>query len=275
MDQDSGKFLSQVCYVDFDANFQTIQHVSNQAVLPLGELGCFDEHGIFPLNVVRVGDRVYGYTCGWSRRHAVSVETGIGLAISHDDGATFTRLGPGPVLSSSLHEPCLVGDGFVKFFAGRFHMWYIYGRPWKQFANSSEAERIYKIAHATSDDGVQWTRSAIESLIDDSIGDDECQALPTVIENDGRYHMYFCYRYASDFRTNPDRGYRLGYAYSDDLASWTRDDANVGIHRSTDPTDWDHEMMCYPHVFRFQDKLYLLYNGNAFGRHGFGLAVAE
>ena len=33
------------------------------------------------------------------------------------------------------------------------------------------------------------------------------------------------------------------------------------------------EMQCYPHLFECDQKIYLLYNGNEFGRHGFGLAV--
>ena len=34
-------------------------------------------------------------------------------------------------------------------------------------------------------------------------------------------------------------------------------------------------MQCYPHVFECDGKVYLLYNGNEFGRHGFGLARLE
>jgi len=38
---------------------------------------------------------------------------------------------------------------------------------------------------------------------------------------------------------------------------------------------FDSEMVCYPFVFVREDKRYLLYNGNAFGREGIGLAVYE
>ena len=34
-------------------------------------------------------------------------------------------------------------------------------------------------------------------------------------------------------------------------------------------------MMCYPFLFSDENKHYLLYNGNDFGRFGFGLAVLE
>ncbi|HEY5774234.1 MAG TPA: hypothetical protein VIS75_16465, partial [Chitinophagaceae bacterium] len=63
------------------------------------------------------------------------------------------------------------------------------------------------------------------------------------------------------------------YAYSDDLRSWQRDDDNAGLDVSNE--GWDSEMLCYPHIFSCDEKIYLLYNGNEFGRFGFGLAVLE
>ena len=274
-DPSDGKFLSHVAFVDFDWDLKSIIRVSSEPVMALGRLGSFDQHGIFPFNVLPVGDKVYAYTCGWSRRVGVSVETGIGLAISDDHGTTFTRFGDGPILSASLHEPCLVGDGFVRCFGKAFHMWYIFGHPWRQYEECSEPDRIYKIAHATSPDGIRWKKTGGTQLISSVLGDDECQALPTVIEAGGRFHMYFCYRHASDFRENPDRAYRIGYAHSEDLVCWVRDDELAGIERSDSCEAWDGQMMCYPHVFQHRDRLYLLYNGNEFGRTGFGLAVAD
>ena len=126
-------------------NLRDIICVSNKMVIKLGGLGCFDEHGIFPMSIMRHGDAVYGYTCGWNRRVSVSVDTAIGLAIRHDDGLTFERSGDGPVLAASLYEPFLVGDGFVKFIAGVFHMWYIFGTGWNRFKSNSSPDRIYKI----------------------------------------------------------------------------------------------------------------------------------
>ena len=82
--------------------------------------------------------------------------------------------------------------------------------------------------------------------------------------------MVFCFRNATGFRNNKERGYRLGYAYSSDLINWTRADNEVGIEASEG--EWDSNMMCYPHLFHCNGKAYLLYNGNEFGRYGFGLA---
>lgn len=265
---DTGKFLSHVQYVDFDPAFRDIIDHSEHEVIPLGKLGTFDEHGIFPLSPVRVGDRVYGYTNGISRRVSVDVESGAGIAVSSDGGKTFQKLGDGPLLTASLYEPFLVGDPFVRVFKNKFHMFYLFGKKWSDATAQHPPERVYKIGHAVSDDGIAWER--LGGIISDKIDENECQALPTVIQLDGRYHMYFCYRSMVGFRTEKGKGYRLGYAWSDDLVTWTRDDDAGGIQLSQ--MGWDSEMMCYPNIFESNGTIYLLYNGNNFGRNGFGLA---
>lgn len=268
-----GQYLSFVTYADVDRQMRSVLRVADHSVMPLGGLGCFDEHGIFPLNVVRRDGAVRAYTCGWSRRVSVPVETAIGLAISRDEGQTFQRIGAGPLMGPVPDEPFLVGDPFVLFHDGLWRMWYIFGTGWTPPGGAERGPaRVYKIAYATSPDGCSWLRDG-QAIVADRLGTDECQALPTVFACDGRWHMYFCYRHATDFRTNPTRAYRLGYACSDDLRHWTRDDAAGGIDVSV--SGWDSEMQCYPHAFWCGDQVYMLYNGNAFGRSGFGVARLE
>jgi hypothetical protein len=265
----TGKFLSHIAYVDFDKNMQEMLDLSSHTVISLGGLGCFDEHGIFPVNVMPDGDRVLAYTTGWNRKVSVSADASIGLAISYDNGVTFEKHGKGPIMAASLNEPFLVADAFVAMYEGLYHMWYIYGTKWKKFVENEAPDRVYKIAYATSNDGVNWQRDG-RLIIEDKLNEDECQALPTVFELDGRYHMYFCYRQAHGFRTESDSAYRLGYAWSDDLLNWNRDDDSAGIAVAED--GWDSKMQCYPHTFKVDGKVYMLYNGNEFGRTGFGLA---
>lgn len=271
--ESDGKFLSHIAFVEMDKGLKEIIRVSSDTVIPLGGLGAFDEHGIFPINPLRVQDKIYAYTCGWSRRISVSVETSTGLAISHNEGLTFEKVGTGPVLSSSLHEPMLVGDSFVQFYDEQFHMWYIFGKKWIEASQNEPPARVYKIAHAVSANGIDWKKEEGKQIVADVLNENECQALPTVIKIGDTYHMYFCFRQSTDFRTNPARGYRIGYAFSKDLLNWTRDDERGGFRISTE--GWDAEMNCYPHIFSCDDKVYLLYNGNQFGKYGFGIAELQ
>lgn len=269
--KDHEKFLSHISYVDIDKDLNKIIDVSKKTVIELGDLGSFDEHGIFPMNVLKYENKLLAYTCGWNRRVSVSVDTSIGMAISYDNGVTFKKYGQGPIMTSSLNEPFLVGDPFVKIYDNKFHMWYIFGTQWKKYANESEPQRIYKIGHATSNDGIIWNKEN-KQLIDEKLID-ESQALPTIIKFKNMYHMFFCYRQSSDFRSNRNRSYRIGYAFSNDLINWIRDDSKCGLDVSQD--SWDSDMLCYPHVFECNNNIYILYNGNEFGRYGFGLARLE
>ena len=267
-----GKYLSHIAFVDFDKDLKNIIDISKHTVIELGGLGCFDEHGIFPVNVIRDGDRILAYTTGWNRKVSVSVDAAIGLAISHDDGLTFQKFGTGPVMAASLKEPFLVADAYVAKYSDCYHMWYIYGTKWKKFAESEPPDRVYKIAHAHSEDGISWRRDG-RHIIADKLNADECQALPTVFHRNGQYHLYFCYRQAHGFRNQSHNAYRIGYAYSSDLVNWQRNDDQAGIDVSD--SGWDSQMQCYPHTFELNGKIYMLYNGNEFGRHGFGLAVLD
>lgn len=272
-DPKNGKFLSHVAFVDMDKKFENIVKVADSTVIPLGELGTFDEHGIFPINLLKQGNEIFAYTCGWNRRSSVSVDTGVGFAKSTDGGLTFDKLGNGPILGPSINEPFLVGDAFVQKYSDTFHMWYMFGTQWQAYEAGSAPDRTYKIGHATSTDGINWLKEDGVQVIPDKLNADESMALPTVVEHNNQYHMLFCYRESSDFRNTSSRGYRLGYAVSNDLKNWQRDDEQVGIDVSDD--DWDSKMLCYPHLFKCDGKVYLLYNGNEFGRFGFGLAVLE
>lgn len=265
----NGKYVSCPQYVEFDKSFTRILRLSTGPVVELGRLGEFDEHGIFPINVLRHEGKVWAYTSGWSRCVSVSINMNIGLAISDNSGVSFKKHGHGgPVMAASVNEPFLIGDPFVQYLNGRFHMWYIFGSAWQRPAEGGDAERFYKITYATSEDGVNWARSG-NAIVENRLGD-ECQALPTVFHAGGRHHMYFCYRSAFDFRKNRSNAYRLGYAYSNDLKHWHRDDTQSGIDVTQGA--WDSDMMCYPNAFECDGTIYLLYNGNEFGRHGFGLA---
>lgn len=270
---DSNKFLSHVAFIDFSKDLKTVQGQNTDQVIPLGELGCFDEHGIFPFSPFSDRGNVSAYTCGWSRRVSVSVETSTGLCLSHNNGLTFEKFGAGPVLSNDMQEPCLVGDSFVRYFNGIYHMWYMFGERWVRETEASAPDRVYKIGHAVSDDGINWDRDH-RQIISDKLHENECQALPSVVYFNNQYHMVFCYRDVFGFRTDTEKAYRIGYAISEDLKYWERCDNNLGLSIGKSG-DWDSEMMCYPHLKVIEGRLILLYNGNKFGYEGFGAAVLE
>ncbi len=266
----NGQYVSFSAFVDLDRrNLFQILRVSQTPILELGGLGEFDEFGTYPVSVIRNGPEVWAYYAGWTRCESVPFNVAIGLAISKDGGTSFKKLGAGPVLSYSPDEPFVLSGPKVRRFNDIWYLWYIAGRKWKIV--DGRAEPVYKIRMATSADGLNWIKLNVD-LIENKLEEDEAQASPDVFFAEGKYHMFFCYRFSENYR-GKKQGYRIGYAHSLNLTDWVRDDSKVGIDISS--SGWDDEMISYPHVFDLDGGTYMAYLGNQVGRHGFGLAVLK
>jgi hypothetical protein len=264
---ESGQYVSHSAFVEFRRNdLREIVRVCEHPLLELGAPGTFDEFGTYFTSVIRKDGDVLAYYVGYTRCESVPFTIAIGAAISHDDGETFRKLGRGPVLPCTVNEPFFLTVPKIRRFGDRWFLWYSAGKKW--LANEGRPEPVYQIRMATSTDAMNWNRLD-RNIVACKLEDDECQASPDVFYFEDRYHMLFCYRYSLNYRCK-EGGYRIGYASSDDLVNWVRDDTQAGIGISEE--GWDSEMVSFPHVFELDGSLYLLYLGNQMGRYGFGLA---
>lgn len=143
-----------------------------------------------------------------------------------------------------------------------FNMWYGSTLTW----DAGNGEMLHVINHAYSADGHQWHRTGL--AVPFELGRAQAFSRPTVLINkSGDFEMWF------SFRGGADEKYRIGYAKSDNGKNWRLDLKNSGIDVS--PTGWDSEMIEYPFVFNHNGVRYMLYNGNGYGKTGFGLAVLD
>lgn len=246
-----------------------VLYVHDKPVLSLGKLGCFDDSGAMPSCIVNYKNKKYLYYIGWNIGVTVSYRNSIGLAVSDDGGLTFNRAYEGPVVDRTHLEPYFTASPYVIIDNGIWRMWYASCTGW--IIHNNRTEPLYQIKYAQSQDGIHWIRENVTCV--DYKFDKEANARPCVIKEDGIYKMWYCYRGSFDYRTNKEQSYRLGYAESNDGIAWTRKDEEVGIDRSED--GWDSEMMEYPYVYEHKSKKYMLYNGNGFGKSGFGYAILE
>ena len=266
----NGNYVSVSAYADFQrSDLTTLVRVCEHPLLSLGAAGTFDEFGAYFTSVIRKDADVLAYYVGYTRCESVPFTIGVGAAISKDGGNSFARLGAGPILPCSLDEPFFLTVPRIRKFEGRWYLYYSAGKRWLQ--TPKRPEPVYHIRMATSSDGLNWVKAG-RDLIECTIGRDECQACPDVFEYGGMYHMFFCYRSSTNYY-GKDGGYRLGYASSSNLIDWIRDDSKAGL--SISETGWDSEMVSFPHIFKLDGDIYLLYLGNQIGRHGFGLAQLE
>lgn len=271
-DPKTGQYVSHTAYVDVKKdNFLKIIEFAQKPIFELGATGTFDEFGTYPTSIQRHNGELVAYFGGWTRCSSVAFTVGIGKAYSYDDGKTFQKVGKGgPIIPYTPDEPFIISGPKIRRFNNKWYLFYIAGKKW--VIDSGVPEPVYRIRLAISDDGVNWTKVG-KDLIETKIEADEAQASPDVIFWNEKYHMFFCYRNSTNYRENK-RGYRIGYAYSDDLINWTRDDDRAGINISEDG-DFDNESIAYPHVFEMDGNLHMLYLGNQVGRFGFGWATLE
>lgn len=255
-------------YIDVEAdNPQNILYVHDQPILPLGEPGTFDDSGIMPSWLVNTTAGKRLYYIGWNLQVTVSYRLSIGLAISEDSGRSFRKYSAGPIADRGMDEPYFNTAPCVLLAKGKWRMWYVSCTGWG-FTNG-RPEPSYHVKYVESSDGIHWNRPGTVCID----YDDFTTAIgrPCVFEGDGLYKMLYSYRSVRDYRTDPRQSYRLGYAESKDGHLWTRKDDAVGIQRSE--TGWDSEMMEYCYIHRHGERTYLFYNGNGFGKTGFGYAV--
>jgi hypothetical protein len=266
-----GHNRSHTCYIDVEAgNPGHLLVEYPEPILPLGPLGAFDDCGIMPSWVVAVDDATrYLYYIGCTRRHTVPYHNSIGLAVSRNGGRTFTKLGAGPVFGLTLHEPYFASNPCVLITEEGWRCWYLSCIRWEMFAGV--AEPIYHIKYAESTDGITWRRAGKVAL--ELRPGEAGLARPSVLRGPDGYRMWYSYRKLADYRTDKNNSYRIGYAESADGVHWERQDDRAGIDVSE--TGWDAEMIAYPQVIAARGRLVLFYNGNSFGRSGFGYATLE
>ena len=259
---------SHPAYVEVDpSDPQRILRICETAVLPLGEVGTFDDNGITPSWIVDHNNKRYLYYIGWRPQVTVPYHLSIGLAISENRGESYRKFSAGPILDRDIDEPYFNTAPCVLVDRDIWRMWYVSCTRWQTI--KGKLEPFYNVKYAESSDGIHWRRTANTCIDNDHFA--EAIGRPCVFLQDKLYKMIYSYRSATDYRTDRKQSYRLGYAESSDGINWERRDDEVGIDRSD--AGWDSEMMAYSYVYHCDDRTYMFYNGNGFGKSGFGYAL--
>ena len=253
---------SSVAYLEIDIkNPKKILKISRHPVLQPGKLGTFDENGIMACSVVNHGKKKYMYYVGWNLRKTVPFHWSIGLATSTDGGINFKKYSVGPLLERNPIDPFLVSSPSVIIDKKKWKMWYISSIGWE--ANDPPTTS-YNIRYAESNDGIIWKRNG-EIAIDFKKNESRI-GRASVLKEKNLYKMWYSY-------AKKKKNYRIGYAESLDGHKWKRKDDFSVIHPSK--SGWDSEMIEYPYVFLHKGTKYMLYNGNSYGKTGFGFATSN
>lgn len=253
------KNRSSVGAVDIDLIKRKVIQDHSLPFFEHGAAGSFYADGVSIGNCYQIAGDRYMLFMGWQRPQEAHWRGDIGRLIVKPD-LTLELDSATPLLSSedidpiSLSYPWVCANEDVGF-----SMWYGSTITW----DAGNEEMLHVIHFASSTNGHHWDRKGL--AIPYKLGVAQAFSRPTVVcDIPGEYGMWFSYRGVQE-------KYRIGYATSNDGREWTLALDAAGIDVSDH--GWDSEMIEYPFVFDHKGQRYLLYNGNGYGKTGFGLAV--
>ena len=251
---------SSVGYVDVDVETLQILNECSEPVFVYGEPNSFYSHGVSIGNLYTENKKNYILFMGWNIRNNEHWRGDVGR-LELKNNVEFTLSPNHPFMAVDSEDTVSLSYPYVIHHEGIYKMWYGSTITWK----TENGEMIHVIKYATSVDGKNWKKHGI--AIPYELGVAQAFSRPTVIIDQNGYHMWYSYRSGDGTK------YRIGYSHSTDGIFWQRKHDEVGIDVSE--KGWDSEMICYPFVFEHKKKRYMLYNGNEFGKAGFGIAVQE
>jgi hypothetical protein len=251
---------SSISWLELDMKYPfKILKISEKPTISPGLTGSFDDSGTSMGWLTTLNGRRFLYYLGWNLGVTVPFRNMIGLAIAEPGQEEFVKYSRAPLLDRSNDDPFCLSYPGILIENGLWRMWYGSNLSWGP--HPEDMSHVTK--YAESKDGIHWDRKNIITVPLKTIGE-YAISKPCVVKENGICKMWYSYRGAK---------YRIGYAESTDGFHWTRMDDSVGI--SVSQTGWDSEMIEYAYVFQALGNKYMLYNGNGYGKTGFGLAVLE
>jgi N-acetylneuraminic acid mutarotase/predicted GH43/DUF377 family glycosyl hydrolase len=228
--------LISVFSLNLFCQFDWTKYPDNPVMVP-GPSGEWDEQSIEPGSVV-YHDSIYHM---WYNGSKHLDPNRIGYATS-PDGINWTKDTNNPVLDlgqDGAWDDLHIYAGQVVVIDSIFHMWY---------TGQDYYIRDHCIGHATSPDGINWTKDTNNpALKKGDVGDwdDVSVYAASVIYDGGEYHMWYG-------GWNSTEG-QVGHATSPDGFNWTKDPLNPVLTCETE--EWD-----YPQV----TATTVLYDGNTY-----------
>ena len=253
---------SSVGSVDVDIVQRRVVRAHEAPVFEHGPAGSFYADGVSIGNCYEVNGLKYMLFMGWQTLKDCHWRGDIGRLIVSPD-LTLKLDNDLPLMGSDATDPISLSYPWVREDGlGGYSMWYPSTKTW----DAGNGEMLAVLNFACSKDGHIWERKGL--AVPYELGKAQAFSRPNIFGDPvAGYEMWFSYR------SGTGESYRIGYAVGQDERTWTLALDRVGIDVSA--TGWDSEMIEYPYVFDHEGARYMMYNGNGYGRSGFGLAVQE
>lgn len=253
---------SYTTYVDLDMSTwipgQILIHNQKYPSFSPGRKGHFDDCGVTISSFYKDKGDLYGFYLGWTLKKNVLFSNEIGI-VHIDKNFLFSRIQKMPIYGRSEIEPLTFGYPTVFKNGKKTSLYYDGIDEWDE-DNDANYKFDLRQAHLNSNNRWIFSQKRVLSLKPN----ERAITRPSFMKLDGRLFMIF----SSDIGGK----YRLDAAEQGLDGSWSR---ILDFKFIKSGKEWDEEEATYPCVFSYRNDFYALYNGNSYGKTGFGIAKLE
>jgi hypothetical protein len=263
-----GANQSQIVAVDVDpADRMRVIAEHLEPLLDRGLPGTFDHAGIGPSVALIVNGQVRLYYTGIVVRADVRGQPSIGLAVS-DDSLNFRKQFSGPILSTGPFDPYFASMPTMLHTSSGYRMWYAGGTEWRR-ANGT-LDPAYEIRTRHSPDGLIWNTPS-ETAVAQRPAWVAGLGRPWITDQEGGSLLWFSRR-GERYRSPDGDTYRLMSVRVDERGAALGTAEPVMFENPPASGDFDSWMQAYACIVPRDGELIMFYNGNDFGKAGFGWA---
>lgn len=239
-----------------------IERFSKDPLLEPGQHGAFDENGVVPcFSFKDHQSNINLLYAGYSLPSKVRFVAFSGLAILKENSEKYTRFSNSPFMERTNKDflfrviHCMLKEKKL------FKIWYGAGSSFFEFNNKTYPK--YNIKYLETEDLLSLDEDG--TVVLNTINDEYRVGRPWVVKTDNdKYAMFFGYG-------SINNTYKIGLAKSIDALIWERVDNDIfNFHSSL--LDWDNQMNAYPSFVNINKRKLLFYNGNDYGKMGFGVS---
>jgi sucrose-6-phosphate hydrolase SacC (GH32 family) len=166
------------------------------------------------------------------------------------------RVRNAPILDRSEEDPYSLSYPFVIKVRDTYKMFYGSNRTW----NTTKVDIDHILKSADSTDGIIWKNKEVVDIVFSQDANAFCR--PSLLKANQNYFMAYAFRGSK---------YKIGFLKSQDLISWSQ----CGVFGPTPDVPWESEEVTYPYLFSMDEKTYMAYCGNSYGKFGIGLAEID
>jgi hypothetical protein len=244
-----------------DLNFQhwnpgkKIIHTQKKPTFSPGKIGFFDDCGVTVSTFLTTKSGMYAYYLGWAQKSTTPFSNEIGIA-AVDKNYNFSRIQNLPIYGRTEEEPLTFGYPTILKFNNKISMYYDGIKEW-----NPQNPSMYKfnLREAILNKKNKWIYSNKELIKLKS--NERAITRPAFMILGKKLIMIYSLDVAGK--------YEFAAACKNKEGKWIRLRNFTFINSGY---EWDSIDNCYPSIFESNNEFYMLYNGNGYGKSGFGIA---